>query len=250
MDRVESNRLLEHSSRDRRIRDGGEAKGEDAASHVLCPRPEHPAVLPASIVDPARSGRWRAAGHGRGPLPTDVEYLAIRSTGRSTAPRLASRIPAHDPQETYEHVSLNGRNAVNCGPTIEPVGRQCPATKEHSRVARRTSATRPPPAHSPIGAGQLDLRPLLTVGLPNWAPQSCHWQRENSNVSLCSVSSRRAGVQPLRMRRAFALLPGIRRGAVRWAATQSSPLSAINDFIEYNAADPGAFTWPHSPFAI
>jgi hypothetical protein len=92
--------------------------------------------------------------------------------------------------------------------------------------------------------------PLLTAGRPNWAPQSCHWQLQNSNVSLCSGSSRRAGVQPIRRRRALALLPGIRRGAARWTATHSSPVSAINDFIEYNAADAGASTWPHSPFAI
>jgi len=33
-----------------------------------------------------------------------------------------------DQKETQDDFSLNSRNAVNCGQTIEPVGRQCPAS--------------------------------------------------------------------------------------------------------------------------
>jgi hypothetical protein len=38
-----------------------------------------------------------------------------------------------DPKGTPDHVSLNGRNAVTCGPTIEPIDRQCPAISCHLR---------------------------------------------------------------------------------------------------------------------
>ena len=39
-----------------------------------------------------------------------------------------------DPKETHDNFSLSGRNAVNCGQTIEPAGRQCPAMKRRSNT--------------------------------------------------------------------------------------------------------------------
>lgn len=136
---------------------------------------------------------------------------------------------------------------LGVGPPGAPKRRLGPtAAQPLSTGSFRTGSCRASHSDRPTAATD----PLLTAGRPSWAPQSCHWQLQNSNVSLCSGSSRRAGVQPIRRRRALALLPGIRRGAARWTATHSSPVSAINDFIEYNAADPGASTWPHSPFAI
>jgi hypothetical protein len=46
-------------------------------------------------------------------------YVAFADVGRAAA-------NSPDPKETHDYVRLNGRNAVNCGPTIESVSRQCP----------------------------------------------------------------------------------------------------------------------------
>ena len=52
----------------------------------------------------------------------------ISEVDRGHAPKREPSTFTLDPIETHDYVSLSGRNAVNCGPTIEPVGRQCPAT--------------------------------------------------------------------------------------------------------------------------
>jgi hypothetical protein len=68
--------------------------------------------------------------HSIEPLRSAIRDLCALPIEGRQRPRdrplpVPSRSTALDPRETYEHVSLNGRNAVNCGPTIEPVGRQC-----------------------------------------------------------------------------------------------------------------------------
>jgi hypothetical protein len=82
-----------------------------------------------------RSERHLQTDHSQGP-----EYLCRDHDGlegplmssapgcnaegsRSPMPESDPSISRIDPEETLDYVSLNDRNAVHCGPTIEPVGR-------------------------------------------------------------------------------------------------------------------------------